>query len=186
MKSKRLGVLLFAAVVGIATVLVLVGLADVSSALAQTRTGNFSAQRKHLSPPAPFDITIYFTDPNDIYIADLTGNILGVGIHRGEVRCNRISSCNQKTQLYFTIPATINTTFEYKFTTLEGDDPDERRVVVSGWGTLSKDGRKERFLFTATFQDNRDGTIMAIYDASRPDASFIIPNSPGWMRIKLP
>lgn len=38
---------------------------------------------------------------------------------------------------------------------------------------------KERFIFTATFLNNRDGTLWVRYEASRPEASFIIPKAAG-------
>ena len=56
-------------------------------------------------------------------------------------------------------------------------------LLVGGKGTVSNDGQKERFLFTATFENNRDGTVAVRYEASRPDASFVIPRVPGRFEI---
>ena len=44
--------------------------------------------------------------------------------------------------------------------------------------------KKSGFLFTATFQDNQDGTVSVRYEASRPDASFIIPQAPGRLEFR--
>lgn len=113
-----------------------------------------------------------FTDPPAYSIQDLDGIVIGEGTHEGQVRCR--NNCNQKTQLQLN-----GSEYEYQFKTREAVDLDERRVVVAGMGTINRNGQKERFLFTATFQDNRDGTVWVRYEASRSDASFIVPNSPG-------
>jgi hypothetical protein len=74
-----------------------------------------------------------------------------------------------------TAPLISTAEYQYKFKTWQAHDLDARRLVVAGSGTILNGDQKERFLFTATIQDNRDGTLAVTYVASRPDASFIIP-----------
>ena len=119
-----------------------------------------------------------FTDLLDIEITDLSGNVVGEGQHEGKVRCSGNSNCSQATQLQLN-----GIEYEYKFKARQALDPDERRAVVEGTGTIVRDDKKERFLFTATFEDNRDGTVRVRYEASRPDASFRVPKSPGTFGI---
>ncbi|MEZ4619837.1 MAG: hypothetical protein R2867_30640 [Caldilineaceae bacterium] len=80
--------------------------------------------------------------------------------------------------MQFTIPLT-DWSFEYKFTTRQVVDPTAERVVIAGTGTIFTGGKREQFTFIATMQNNRDGTIFIKYEASRPDASFILPKAPG-------
>lgn len=177
MKPKRLVALLLTVVVGTATALVLVGFAGMSPALAKPPP----------PPPAsdPWVVVVVYTDPVGVSITDLVGNVLGEGVHEGGIRCYQNSNCNGQTELYFTNPST-NNSYEYKAATLLTIDPEEQRAIVTGTGILYKDGRKEgRFSYSATIEDNRDGTIKVTYISSNPGASFIIPNSPGWMRINL-
>jgi hypothetical protein len=63
-------------------------------------------------------------------------------------------------------------------------DLEAERVVVAGTGTKSSDRSKERFSFTATFRNNRDGTLSVTYAASRPDASFVVPEVPGTFEVR--
>jgi hypothetical protein len=133
-------------------------------------------------PPPPNDDDLkfiaFFSDDVSIEIMGLSGNVVGEGIHGREIRCNR-NKCSQQTVLSFGLPLTDPIVYEYKFTTRQVLDPEEERVVVSGKGRITSRGQKERFSFTATFQNNKDGTVWVRYEASRPDASFIIPRSPG-------
>ena len=184
MRRRRTRVILLVVVTGLAAVFILLGLLRMtSSVLAQ---GSEPEGTVPVSQ-APDDdiIIIVFTDPLNIQITDLSGNVIGEGVHSGEVRCIS-NKCNQKTELIFTIPLTDPWPFaeyEYKFKTRMAVDPEAARAVVAGIGTISSPGQKERFSFTATFQDNRDGTVSVTYVASRPDASFIIPRSPGTFTI---
>lgn len=135
-------------------------------------------------PPSdddPFTFCVYFTDPVSIPITDLSGNVIGEGTHEGMARCNG-NVCNQKTELQFTIPLT-DRVYTYKFSTRLDLDPEAKTAIVAGTGKISSRGQKERFSFTATFQDNGDGTVSATYEASRPDASFIVPRSPSTFAI---
>lgn len=68
-------------------------------------------------------------------------------------------NCSHKTQLYFTLPLISTAEYEYKFKTRQVLDPEAGRAVVEGSGTFSDLDKKVRFLFIATFRDNRDGTL---------------------------
>ena len=132
-------------------------------------------------PPPPKDdwiIVIVFTDPVTVPVLDISGQVVGEGVHLGQAKC-RYTNCNQKIELELTSPPTTALSIEYQFTTRQAFDPTERSVVISGKGTRTSDSQKEKFTFVATFRDNRDGTISVMYQASRPDASFLIPRSPG-------
>ncbi len=169
---------------GLAAVLISIGLLGLSPALAHE--GELSGPVRQAAPeqPPPVNIVsvVVFTDPAIIDVEDLSGEVIGEGVHLGEVRCNG-DKCSQKTQLQFTPFFTDPAVYEYKFTTRQALDPEAERVVVAGKGTISSNGQKERFLFTATFENNRDGTVSVTYVASRPDASFMIPKSPGTFAI---
>lgn len=185
MVSRKLWSVLSAVAVGFLAVVVSIGLLDVSPALALQQTGTESVRLAPPAQPPPNDdfvFVVVFTDPARVQITDLSGNARGEGEHMGKVRCNS-NTCNQQTQLTFGIPVTDPIVYEYKFTTRQALDPDEESVVVAGKGTISSRGQKARFSFTATFQNNGDGTVLARYDASRPDASFIIPRTSGTFRI---
>lgn len=124
--------------------------------------------------------TSHFT-PLMTTIADLSGNDIGPGLFGGDVRCNT-NNCSQGTLLQF-IADPDQTEYEYKFTDRLDLDPSAERALVAGTGTISRLGQKERFSFTAVFQNNRDGTVSVTYLASRPDASFIIAQTPGTFSI---
>jgi hypothetical protein len=185
MQSIKIRSFLLAVISGLAALFISIGLLEMSPALALERAG---AEPMRLDPPAqpppPDDDDLvfiaFFTDPLTIQVTDLSGNVVGEGVHESEVRCNG-ENCSQKTLLDFTDPGFAE--YEYKFTTRQAVDPVEERAIVEGTGTISSHGQKERFLFTATFQNNRDGTVSVTYQASRPDASFIIPRLPGTFRI---
>lgn len=118
-------------------------------------------------------VRIHFQDPeNPIEITDLSGTTVGQGTHVGQLRCEQ--TCNHKAQLQLN-----GIEYQYRFETIQALDPVEGLVIVAGRGTISNLGQKDRFLFTATLENNQDGTVWVRYDASRPDASFIIPNAPG-------
>jgi hypothetical protein len=188
MVSKKLRSFLLAVAMGVVAVVILIDLLEISPALALERV---ETEPMYLDPPAqpppPNDDNLqfiaFFTDELTIQITDLSGNVVGEGVHGGELRCNR-DNCSQKTYLSFGVSLTEPTVFEYKFTTGQVLDSVEERAVVGGTGTISSRGQKERFSFIATFQNNRDGTVSVRYEASRPDASFIIPEAPGRFVIR--
>ena len=186
MRLLRIQPLLLAAALGIGAVFVSLGLlGETSVVLAEGQSLTESVPSMQPPPPSDDDIVIIwppvYTEDLSIPITDLYGNFIGKGIHEGKVRCNK-NTCNQKTELQFTIPVT-DYVYTYKFSTRVALDPEARIAVVGGTGTISSKGQKERFSFTATFQDNSDGTVSATYVASRPDASFIVPTSPGTFTI---
>jgi hypothetical protein len=120
---------------------------------------------------------VVLTDPALHVVQDLGGIAIGEGQHTGEVWC-RENNCNKKTRLDLLVgPDRVG--YEYQFKSLQALDPEARRSVVAGTGTAYMGRERVSFLFTATFEDNRDGTIKVTYVASRPEASFIIPRSPG-------
>jgi hypothetical protein len=179
MASKKLRSFLLAVAMGLAMVLISTSLLETSPALARERAGTEPVRLDppaQAPPPEDFLFIVVFTDDLSI-ITYLSGNVIGEGEHGGEVKCNG-DNCSKKTQL--TVPYG---SVEYKFTTRQALDPEEDRVVVAGSGKISSLGQKERFLFTATFEDNRDGTVRVTYVASRSDASFIIPRAPGTFSI---
>ena len=177
METSRRSYLFLVVAVGVAAALLWVGLMDAAPASAQGRAAGLSAQTR-MHDPEIIDITIIFTDARNIDIRDLSGNVIGKGEHGGMVRCVT-DRCSQKTSLSLTGGAE----YEYRFTSLQALDPAAGRAVVGGEGKITTQGQKERFQFTAIFQDNRDGTLTVIYSASRPDASFIV-RAPGRMRFQ--
>jgi hypothetical protein len=170
METKRLGYLLL-------VVAILLGLIGVSSASAKEQAGILPAQQQaRPEPRIDIDITLVTTDTE---IFDLSGNPFGIGTHGGRLTCNG-DNCNHWTQLSFQ-----GTEYEYKYSTRVALDPDAKRVVVGGTGTISKGGQKERFSFNATFEFNLDGTVVSVrYEASNPNASFSIPSTPGRFEIR--
>jgi hypothetical protein len=173
MKYYKLGYPVLAVMIGFAAVLFWIGLIDVSSTLAQGQYGISAFQ----PPPDDYVFTFYTTEPLKIPIQDLSGNEIGEGVHTGKVRCT-MGICSQKTELIL-----FDTQYVYQFQAGQFFDSVDRRVIVSGKGTISNLDHKERFQFVAVFQDNRDGTLSIRYEASTPAASFMIPRIPGRMRF---
>ncbi len=168
----KIGSSLSAVMIGLAVALISLGaLGMMSPAPAQEPDLEINVPVAQAPGPA-ISFVVVFTDPAIIDIQDLEGGVIGEGTHTGKMRCS--NKCSQKTQLQLN-----GDVYEYQFKTRQDLDPVGRRAVVAGTGTINSNGQKERFLFTATFQDNRDGTIRVTYVASRPDASFILPESPG-------
>jgi hypothetical protein len=121
-----------------------------------------------------FTSTIELQDPPaTVQINDLNGNLVGQGEHSGQVRCFN-NKCNRGTQLQLN-----GVEYRYKAKTASDIDPTSGIVLVAGTGTVTGNGQKEAFKFNAIFQDNKDGSIFVRYDASNPNASFIIPNTTG-------
>ncbi len=186
MRFHKLQSLSLAVVIGLATVFLSFALLGMTtSVFAQEQELTAQINSAPIMARPDIDFTVVFTDPA-VYLVvyDLAGDPVGEGMHIGGVRC-RGDNCNKNTQILFTIPpegATVSGV-EYRFTNRIAIDPDARRVIVQGVGTVYSDGQKERFSFVATFEDNRDGTVLVSYDASNPDVSFIIPKSPGIFEI---
>ena len=183
MRLIRVRSLLLAVVVGLGALFISLGLLGMTpSVMAQGPQAEVIVPVSQAPPEDDFGFFVVFTDPLNVEITDLSRNILDEGVHLGKVKCKR-DNCSQKTQLQLTIPLTDPWSVEYKFTGRQSIDPVAERVVVAGTGKISSRTLKERFSFTATFQNNRDGTVWVKYEASRPDASFIVPNSAGTFRI---
>jgi hypothetical protein len=183
MRSVSIQSIVSAVVIGLGAVLVSLGLLGMTSPTAahaqSTSDGIFVF---HASFPE-----------SSVEIRDLSGNVLGEELHGGTVLCNA-NNCGQAT-LIPKYPCSIlsdpscgvaniaaDTGIVYRFQSwqsLDLSDAGSGTVVVAGTGTISSHGEKVRFSFTATFQDNRDGTVSVTYVASRPEASFIIPRAPG-------
>jgi hypothetical protein len=175
METKKVGYLILPMALGFAVVLIMIALMGVSSASAQEIAGIME------KPPAMYEPIYTFVSLTDTVLGDITdlsGNLIGEGVHGGEMMCIN-NNCSRETQLYFTSPLIETTYYDYKFKDLQARDPEERLAVVTGKGTISNADKKERFTFTATFIDNLDGTVFVRYDASTPEASFIVPRSPG-------
>ena len=168
MHSQKKSVLLLAVSISLAVVVILFGSLGMTA----------SAQA------APNTILVTFIDTSPIQYTDLSGNIIGEGVHVGELRCVG-DICNQKIEFEPVSPQPTSETvvFEYKFKSRQAFDPVAERVVVSGTGTILSGGSKIRFLFTGVLQNNWDGTVQVTYIASRPDASFIFPTVPGTFSI---
>ncbi len=189
MEFRRIHILLVAAAIGLAAALISLGLLGTTSpALAQEAemTGPINLAPGMQAPAPEYDYSIYYTFSLNLEITDLSGNVVGEGMHGGKLRCIG-DNCNQRTEVSFTsVFAPLYRTdveYDYRFTSRQAHDLEAESVVVAGTGTLSSNGQKERFTFTATFQNNRDGTVSATYVASRPDASFRIPSAPGTFTI---
>lgn len=188
MSFLKVKILFLAIVIGLAAViltLTLVGKTPTVVALELAGTESIYPDPLYQPPPPNDDdlqFIAFFTDEVPIQITDLSGMVIGEATHQGEIRCNR-NKCSQQINLSFGFPFTDPIEYEYKFTTRQAINPEEERVVVSGKGVVSSRGQKERFSFIATFQNNRDGTVWIRYEASRPDASFIVPRASGTFEI---
>jgi hypothetical protein len=167
----------YSAVVMIAwsVVLILAGYPRVSPALALepepealTPVGNLAIQ----AAPVRITLAVEFVEPSNVAVLDSEGSQIGEGDHVGEVKCN--NNCAKSTQLEINYIRYV-----YRASSLQFVDAQAGRAVVEGTGTIDGDGKKERFRFTAIFEDNGDGTIATTYVASRSDASFAIPRTPG-------
>lgn len=178
MKTKKLGYLVVPVALAFAALILMLSLLSVSSASAQART---EIEEKPYSIEEPvIYYTVPLTDPDLVF--DPFGNLIGEGIHTGKMVCSS-NNCRGKTELYFP-PQIDSANYEYKFSSLLTRDPVERRAVVGGTGKITEAGKKVRFSFTATFTDNRDGTVSVEYHASLPEASFIIPQSAGQIKFQ--
>jgi hypothetical protein len=124
---------------------------------------------------APTKVLVTFTDTSLIQHVDPDGNVLGEGVFLGKLRCVG-DTCNQKIAF---VPALGNVVYEYTFKSRLAFDSAAERVVVTGTGTVFRDGSKTRFSFTGVFQNNPDDTVQVTYEASMPDASFNFPAVPG-------
>lgn len=183
MRLIRIQFLILAVVVGLGALFISLGFLGMTpSALAQGPQAEAIVPVSQAPPEDDFRFFVVFTDPFGVDIEDLSGNVVGEGVHSGKAKCHR-DICSQKTELQLTIPLTDPWSVEYKFASRQALDPVEERVVVAGTGTISSRAQKERFSFTATFQNNSDGTVSVTYVASRPDVSFFVPNTPGTFRI---
>ena len=121
-------------------------------------------------------VIVDFSDSAIVDVLDQSGNGIGQGEHTGTVRCYD-GNCGQKTELQMS--SDPDTTYTYKFKDLLALDPTAERAVVGGTGVISNASGKEKFAFSAVFENNGDGSLRVTYFASRPDASFVIPNAPG-------
>ena len=132
-------------------------------------------------------ILVTFTDTSPIPYTDLSGNLIGEGVHVGQLWCAG-DICNHKIEFEAVSPqpTTDTVVYEYKFKSRLLLDPVAEIVVVSGTGTMSNGGQKTKFSVTGVFQNNGDGTVSVTYNASTPDASFIFPAAPGTFRIISP
>lgn len=184
MQNSKWRLLLSVLIGSVGTLFVLVGLLGMAPALAQGAQNMEEAAPWVQPPPSDDDwvITVYFTDPASISITDLSGNAVGTGIHEGNAKCYG-RNCNQKATLQFTVPLT-DWSFEYSFTTRQAVDPVAERVEVAGTGTIFRSGQSEEFTFVSTLQNNGDGTVEVKYEASRPDASFMILKAPGTFTVE--
>ena len=135
------------------------------------------------------NVTLLLEEPREVQIWDLDGREIGAGEHLGTLGCNG-NTCGLETELTFMYPITCYTSncseYEFNFVTRNEADPVNSSVVVVGTGTMVRSGQREAFTFIATFQDNRDGTVSAKYEASRPEASFMIPSTPGTLEMYDP
>ena len=108
MVCGKLRSLLLAVAMGLAAMLISIGLLEMSPALAREGAGSEPVRLERLAQPPPSDdskllFIAFFTDDLAIQITDLSGNNpIGEGAHGGEVRCNR-NNCSQKTAIDFTI-----------------------------------------------------------------------------------
>lgn len=189
MRFAKIRILLSAIFIALVAVFGVVWLLG-STATALAQGQELEGMQSLVQPPPPNDDDLlfiaFFTEELEIEITDLAGNIVGEGVHSGRLRCNR-DNCSQKTAIKMTVVFTdpAVSMVEYKFSTRQALHPEEERAVVAGVGTLVNDaGKKAKFSFSATVQNNRDGTLYVAYVASRPEASLIVPRSAGTMEIR--
>ena len=161
--------ILAAIVIGGAAVFIPFGLPGMTTSVLANGSGITSIEILHFDDDGVREPLLY-TD----------GTVIGEGMHVGDLKCIR-DNCNGRTYLTDILISSQPTDIEieYKMKSLVARDIQEERVVVAGTGTITGGGQKERFSFVATFQNNRDGTVYSRYDASRPDASFIIQETTG-------
>ena len=184
MLIRKVRILLVVVVIPLTVVFSLLGFFRAATPVEASGEARVAAKAEDLWPSAKPELELQYriplTDPDYIAleILDLSGNILGEGLHFGRVKCNG-DNCSQQTTIVLD-----GVEYTYKFSSREAHNPDERRLVVAGRGTLTNGRQKERFSFTATFEDNRDGTVKTTYFASRPDASFVVPETPGRFEIR--
>ena len=184
MLIRKVQILLLVVVIPLTVVFSLLGFFRTAKPVEASGEARVAAKAEDLWPsakPEPeYIYTIPLTDPDYFWgeILDLSGNILGEGLHFGRVKCTG-DNCSQKTTIVLD-----GVEYTYKFSSRQAHDPDARRLVVEGIGTLTNERQKERFSFTATFEDNRDGTVKTAYVASRPDASFVVPDTSGRFEIR--
>lgn len=183
MKGRERIHIMLALVAGLLIVMLWTGLLGIAPARAEQATMAGDQQQ----PPPPDDEVLlfiaFFTDDLSVEIMDLSGNVVAEGTHLGDARCIR-SHCNHKAEVVLMQSSSYPTPYqiEYKFVDRLALDPEARRAILAGTGTAGSDGQKLRFRFTAIIQDNRDGTLTVRYEASIPDASFIV-RSRGSMSI---
>ena len=182
MVSKQLWSFFLVVAINVSAVVMPMGFLETSLALEQAGAEPMYLETLPQAPPNAPRFVAFFADDFVVEIMDLGGNLVGQGIHGGAVKCGG-SRCNQRTDLSFGTASEESVVYEYRFTTNIAIDPEAERVTVGGNGTISSNGQKERFSFTATFQNNGDGTVLVTYLASRPDASFIIAAAPGTFHI---
>lgn len=120
---------------------------------------------------------VVFTDPALLGITDLAGTPVGTARHTGEVRC-KDDNCQGRVELVV-FNSTGSVYYTYRMKHSVALNPETRRSVVEGTGTIFGGMQKERFRFTATYEDKGDGTLLVRYEASRADASFLIADAPG-------
>lgn len=183
MRLVRIRFFASALVIGLAAVLISIGLLSMTSP---------TAAHAQSTSDGIFVFQASFPE-SSVEIRDLSGNVLGEGLHGGKVLCNA-NNCTQATLIPYDLCAIItdplcgvaniaaDTGIVYRFQSwqsLDLSDAGGGTVVVAGTGTTSNHGEKVRFSFTATFQDNGDGTVSVTYVATRPEASFVIPRAPG-------
>ena len=183
MKFTKIGSLLFVVVIGLAAAFGYLWLLGTTAAVLaqepqeQALTGPVNLEPGMQQPVPQIIHIIAFTDPAVHVVQDLAGNAIGEGVHLGEARC-RGDKCHKKIQLDLLV-GSGQVMYEYQFKALQALDSEARRSVVAGTGTIYRGPQRARFLFTATFEDNGDGTVSVTYVATRPDASFRIPSLPG-------
>lgn len=186
MKGRQRAHIVLALIVGLSAAALWIGLLGIAPARAE-QGATVGDLRQPPPPPPPNDDDLqfiaFFTDELPVQISDLSGNIVAEGRHSGEARCSR-SSCNHKAEMVLLQSGSYPTPYqiEYRFTDRLALDPEASRAILAGTGTVGSDGQKLRFRFTATIQDNRDGSLTVRYEASVPDASFIV-SSRGSMSI---
>lgn len=183
MLFKKIQLVVLAMIISLVALFILIDLLGTAAPVMAQQQEVVSAKAVEPQQAKPsqveIDYTIYTTDPRRslVQIQDLSGNMKGEGLHFGRVKCKG-DNCSQSTTLVLD-----GAEYDYKFSYRQAHDPEARRLVVQGTGYVTNDRQKERFLFTAVFEDNRNGTFRTTYEASRPDASFIVPSTPGNFEI---
>lgn len=178
MRTMRARALVLATMFGVGALLMLLQLFGQAPGVMAREKALTGPEGVSQAPAAKPDYDISWKPvPSHLLILDSSGIALA-GTYGGELKCIG-DNCTHKMSLEL-----ADTVYEYRFSTRQALDLLEERVIVAGVGTATNERQKEKFSFVATFEINIDGTVWSRYDASRLDASFVIPKASGPLEVR--